>query len=139
MITNLSGTSFKQVPNTNVWVFQHASHVSCSKAHEGMFSGTGRVQETPLTAERPVKCGKASEHHICLDPFFMDNVSLNRLWQDMKHTGSPPLYEPDLGQILTVRTIPKDLPMFSTGGGGGGGGGGGLPTAHGATFSKDVW
>jgi hypothetical protein len=46
----LSGTFFTQVPNTTVRVFQHASHVSCSKAHEGIFSGMGMVTETPLTA-----------------------------------------------------------------------------------------
>ena len=117
---------FRRVDNTNVFIFQHTTHSSCSSVTFDKF-------ECALPVIKRTSCGhneclEAELSHEYLDPFFYDNVSLFRKWE-VKHSQSQLLSRLKYGLQDPENVATPD--EFSTGG---------APfDAKGCIFSQDIW
>ena len=131
-------TSFWRVEDTNIWVFRHKTHRSCSSVEYTSFSSALNVTRIQLI-DNP-ECMESTMSHVALLPFFRDNVSLHRSLHI--HASHMDDSKPEKGAVLSlVRQVkaiishPQDIDdvpeYLSTGG---------APTnSKGHTFSEDVW
>ena len=65
------------------------------------------------------------DHHLCLEPFFRDNLSLQQLYRELGKCNE------ELREVLEQDLIPEDKPMYYTGRG--------RSAASGFSFSENVW
>lgn len=70
---------FMQVPDTNMWLYQHSNHVNCSAAMYENFLSMCKVNKQAPPKHLP-EC-RAHTQHDALEPFFRDNVTLQLFYQ----------------------------------------------------------
>lgn len=75
---NFQMREFRRVEGTNVFVFQHSTHVTCSSAQYDAFTACCKVNKKARTSEH---C--TNGHHYALEPFYRDNPSLQKLYQSV--------------------------------------------------------
>ena len=126
--SSLRNTSFKRVENTDIWLFQHAEHVACSAVLFENFYGAFANRAIAHTECDDFLCCLQTQDasHFMLEPYFCDNVSLQRRYTTVTKAGH--LSEQGrevVGQLLgrLVRILqtpfiePSTVPEeFSTGG-----------------------
>lgn len=68
---------FVRVSDTRVWVYMHSQHIMCSNATLKNFTACIKMTVDD-NAESSVYCPQVA--HSVLDPFFMDNKMLKKVW-----------------------------------------------------------
>ena len=118
-VSSLSNTAFQHIEGTNIWVFQHTIHAACSGVTFKHFNDA-------LTIGRGT-CGSCicfgvQPSHVMLEPFFYDNISLERIYSE-RIRRHPPGQEQEVELLHRVRKVlqdPNNLcaapDEFSTGG-----------------------
>ena len=119
--SNVGNTAFRRVEGTNIWIFQHATHGASSAMTFQQFHGALPMQRA--------KCGsciclEVQPSHFRLEPFFYDNVSLERIYseRDADHPSGPvgEVVGDMLGHLRKVLQDPNNPSAapgeFSTGG-----------------------
>ena len=134
--SNVGNTAFRRVEGTNIWIFQHATHGACSAMTFQQFHGALPMQRA--------KCGsciclEVQPSHFRWEPFFYDNVSLERIYseRDADHPSVPvgEVVGDMLGHLRKVLQDPNNPSAasgeFSTGG---------APLdVRGCMLGKDAW
>ena len=131
-----SGSGFRRLDETNIWLYQHVDHATCSSITFEHFDKALNPSQTRVDTSM---CSKRHTSHFKLEPFFHDNVSLKLMYTALI-TGEGHLSEQEkpavqdlLRQLNSVlENSSTELPeMFSTGG---------APCdVSGNLFDEDTW
>ena len=127
---------FKRVERSNLWVYQHATHVNCSSATYENFTRCLKIQKKPTALAR----GCQHKEHYALEAFFNDNCTLQHIYADLLEDSlSTPgrafvetqqaLLEKVLSPSATS-TVDSTVEQFSTVG---------APTECGTLFTENTW
>lgn len=73
-------TFFKHVEETNIWLFQHTRHASCSTVLYEHFQHNLSICTACAECDTCLCFQTQDGSHFILEPFFRDNVSLQRTY-----------------------------------------------------------
>ena len=141
--SSLRNTCFKRVEDTDIWLFQHAEHGACSAVLFEHFYGAFANTSVARTECDDFLCCLQTQDasHFMLEPYFCDNVSLQRRYTTLSKVGD--LSEQGrevvgqlLGRLVRILQTPSIKPSavpeeFSTGG---------APlNVKGYIFNENIW
>ena len=122
---------FMRLPNTNIWLFRHSSHVNCSSVTYSHFSRMCLVMEHVSEMSECINV----EQHDGLEPFFVGNMALKRLYtrlaslpdDDRKVYAEEQLEK--VTKVLNGSLSHEDTPFFTPG----------IANLRPVQFGENVW